>query len=146
MAQPEPIIALGPGAEGRGLTDMLATLLRQNLDEHADKRAAFARMVGRVAIVVSDLGSAITLHFQGGRLTVHYGVMGIPDVTIRTSSEWLTKMSLVELEPRFGLPDLRNGAMAKEVGEAQKRGEIEMHGMLLNLPLVLRLTQVMSVV
>src|SRR5690606_7170541 len=108
------------------------------------KRRALARMRGRVAIVVEDLALAITLVFEGGRVTVHDGIRGIPDATVRASSDYVTKMSLVELEPRTGLPDPR-GEVAREVFEASKRGDIRVLGLLSSLPLIARMTRVMSV-
>lgn len=140
----EPSIHLAPRAEDNGYAVMVAQLLRQGLDERPEKKATVAKMYGRVTLVVTDLGLTVSLVFDGGRVTVHDGFAGIPDVTVRAPAEWHTKMSLVELEPRFGLPDPR-GAVAKEVFEASKRGEIQMHGMWASLPLVFRMTKVLSV-
>ena len=139
-----PCIELSPSAESNAFAGMLAQLLRQNLDDHPEKQAVFLRLSGRVAIVVEDLDLAVTLAFGGGRLTVHDGIAGIPDVTIRAPSEWVMKMSLVELAPRVGLPDPR-GTVTKEVFAASKDGTIRMFGALTSLPLVVRLTRVMSV-
>lgn len=144
IKRPEPSVELAPGAGDNGFAEMLATLLRQNLDERPEKREAFSRMLGRVAIVLEDLDSAVTLDFARGQLRIFSGVVGIPDLTVRAPWEWVTKMSLVELEPIFGLPDMRK-PIAKEVSQAQQDGTIKMAGMFTNLPLVLRLTQVMSV-
>lgn len=141
----EPAIQLAPGAEDNGFAVMLAQLIRQNVDDRPEKKRALARMFGRVALVVSDLGLAVTLLFERGRLTIFDGIVGIPDVTVRAPSEWHTRMSLVELEPRLGLPDPR-GAVAREVFEASRRGEVKVYGALSSPTLVLRLTQVMSVV
>lgn len=141
----EPAIQLAPRAEDNGFAVMLAQLIRQNVDDRPEKKRALARMFGRVALVVSDLGLAVTLLFERGRLTIFDGIVGIPDVTVRAPSEWHTRMSLVELEPRFGLPDPR-GAVAREVFEASRRGEVKVYGALSSPTLVLRLTQVMSVV
>ncbi|MCB9601456.1 MAG: SCP2 sterol-binding domain-containing protein [Sandaracinus sp.] len=140
----EPSIHLAPRAEDNGYAVMVAQLLRQGLDERPEKKATVAKMHGRVTLVVTDLGLTVSLVFDGGRVTVHDGFAGIPDVTVRAPAEWHTKMSLVELEPRFGLPDPR-GPVAKEVFEASKRGEIQMHGMWASLPLVFRMTKVLSV-
>lgn len=140
----EPSIHLAPRAEDNGYAVMVAQLLRQGIDEKPEKKGSLAKMFGRVTLVVTDLGLTVTLVFDGGRVTVHDGFAGIPDVTVRAPSEWHTKMSLVEIEPRFGLPDPR-GAVTKEVLEASKRGEIEMHGMWSSLPLVLRMTKILSV-
>lgn len=140
----EPAIQLAPGADQNGFAEMLATMLRQSIDDRPDKKPTFNRMWGRVALIVEDLTMAVTLDFRRGRLVIYDGVRGLPDVTVRTSSEWHTKMSLVEIG-RFGLPD-RNGEVAREVAEAEKRGEIKIRGALLNLPLMMRLTRVMSIV
>lgn len=138
-------IIMAPGASENGFAAMLSTLIRQNLDERPEKLRSFARMDGRVTIVVEDLAMTVTLLFQRGRMTVFDGVVGIPDVTVRAPSELVTQMSLMELEDRFRfLPDPR-GENTKAVLEASKSGRMEMHGMFAHLPLVLRLTQVMSV-
>ena len=137
-------IHLAPHAEDNGYAVMVAQLLRQGLDERPEKEATLARMFGRVTLVVTDLDLTVTLVFEGGRVTVHDGFSGIPDVTVRAPSEWHTKMSLVELEPRFGLPDPR-GAVTREIFEATRRGEIETHARLGAIPLMLRMTKVLSV-
>ncbi|MEM9070856.1 MAG: SCP2 sterol-binding domain-containing protein [Myxococcota bacterium] len=141
----EPSVHLSPGADNNGFAVMLAQLIRQNIDDRPEKKEAMGKMTGRVALVVEDLSLAVTLRFEEGRLTVHDGVVGIPDLTVRAPSEWHTRMSLVELEPRLGLPNPR-GDVAREVFEASRRGDVKVYGMFTSLPLMLRLTQVMSVV
>ena len=123
---------------------MVAQLIRQNVDEHAEKKRALSRMIGRVVLVVEDLDLAITLRFDEGQLTVFHSVVGIPDLTIRASSEWHTKMSLVELEPRFGLPHPRKDVF-REVVKGTRNGEIKVFGLMTSWPLMLRLTKIMSV-
>lgn len=137
-------IELGPGAGENGFAVMLSELLRQNLADHPEKMRDFDRLLGRVAIVVEDARVSVTLHFQSGRLMVHGGIVGIPDVTIRANSDDVMQMSLVELVPRLGLPDLRK-ENARAMIRAQREGRVKMYGALVNLPLVLRLTRVMSV-
>jgi hypothetical protein len=139
-----PRIELAPGTENNAFAGMLAQLLRQNLDDHPEKAQTFLRLSGRVAIVVTDLGLTVTLAFDKGALTVHDAIRGIPDAMIRTTAEWVTRMSLVELN-RYGLPDPR-GEGTKAVADATKRGEITTHVALSAIPLMLRLTNVMSVV
>jgi hypothetical protein len=137
-------IALAEGADQNGFAVMLSELLRQNLADHPHKIRDFDRLLGRVAIVVEDARVSVTLHFQSGRLTVHGGIVGIPDVTIRANSDDVMQMSLVEIAPRFGLPDLRK-ENARAMIRAQREGRVKMYGALVNLPMVLRLTRVMSV-
>jgi len=141
----EPFVALAPGAERNGFAPMLAQLVRDNLTERPAKKDTLRKMRGRVALVIEDLELVVTLHFHDGGVTVHDDFHGIPDSTVRTTSEWITKMSLMELEPRFGLPDPR-GEVTREVAKAQAEGAIEVHGGLPRLPLMLRLTKLLSVV
>ena len=141
----EPFVALAPGAERNGFTSMLAQLVRDNLEERPAKKATLRRMRGRVALVIEDLQLVVTLHFHDGGVTVHDDFHGIPDATVRTDSEWITKMSLVELEPRFGLPDPR-GEVARQVAKASAEGAIEVTGAVAHLPLMLRMTKLLSVV
>jgi hypothetical protein len=140
----EPCIELAPGAEDNGFACMLAQLVRQNLDDHPDKKPTFLRMRGRVALVVEDLGLAVTLLFRDGRMSVHDGIHGIPDATVRTSSDSVMKMSLVELDARTGLPS-PEGEVARELFAASKRGAIRVFGLLTSFMLLVRLTRVMSV-
>ena len=137
-------ITIAEGSENNGFALMLCQMLQQNLDDHRHKRRDFDRLLGRVAIVVEDAKVSVTLHFESGKLTLHDGIVGIPDVTIRANSEDVMKMSLVELLPRVGLPDLRKES-AREVFKATQSGRVRMYGALSNLPMVVRLTRVMSV-
>jgi len=140
----EPHIALAPGASENGLCSMLATLIRQTLDEDASKKNVVARMAGRIAIVAPDMDQSITLLFDGGGIEIDEGIVGIPDVTVRAPAEWIMKMSLVETTPRLHLPDPR-GAVTREVFEASRRGEITVYAGLTSVPLLLRFTRLMSV-
>jgi hypothetical protein len=140
----EPFVALGPGAQRNGFTSMLAQLVRDNLTERPAKKDTLRRMRGRVALVIEDLEMVVTLHFHDGGVTVYDDFHGIPDATVRTTSEWITKMSLIELEPRFGLPDPR-GEVTREVAKASAAGSIRVRGALARAPLMLRLTKLLSV-
>ncbi len=140
----EPAIHLAPGASENGLALMLSGLVRQNLIDHPSKKKTFFRMSGRIAIHALDIGVSLTLVFDHGRLIVHDGIVGVPDVLVRAPSEEITYLSLVELEPRFGLPDPR-GENTRHVIRASKEGLIEVRGILSNLLTMLRLTKVMSV-
>lgn len=137
-------IELVAGAEDNGLAAMVAALILQNLEDHPKKRADFAKLRGRVAIIAEDAQVAMTLDFQGNMLRVHDGIVGVPDVTVRAQSDDIVQLSLVELTRRFDLPNLRGPAM-RQVMQKSQRGTISVFGALPNLPLVLRLTRLMSV-
>ena len=99
-------VELHPDAVELPFAEMMAVLLRQNLDDHPEKVIVAKRMTGRIAIVVTDLDLAVTLVCARGRITFMAGIAGIPDVTIRAPSEWVSKMSLVEMMgTRIRVPD-----------------------------------------
>lgn len=140
----QPLIELTAEAENNGLAAMVAGLIEQNLADRPDKRVDFARLEGRVAIVAEDAGVALTLEFSRGRLVVHDGIAGVPDVSVRAASDDVVRLSLVELLPRLGLPDPR-GPHTRQVFRQSQSGHIRVYGALAHLPLMLRLTRVMSV-
>ena len=100
-------------------------------------------MRGRIALVIVDLNMSVTLEFTGYAVRVHAGIVGIPDATVRASYEHIMKMSLVEMG-KYGLPDPK-GEVSAEISAAQERGDITIHGFYRNLPLMLRLTRIMSI-
>lgn len=139
-------IELAPDAVDHPFATMMAQLVRQNLDDHPDKLAAAKRMSGRVAIVVTDLELAVTIAAGLGRLTFHAGIAGIPDATIRAPSEWITKMSLVEMRSvgPLRIPDPR-GPISREISAAESAGTIRTFASPFAWPLLLRLTDVLAV-
>jgi hypothetical protein len=147
-------IDLAPGAEDNGLASMLADLVRQNLEAKPHKVVDFDQLEGSVAIVADDAEVCLTLRFvrgpTGGRLTIHDGIVGIPDVAIRGTSDVIIAMSNTPLTTPFGIPlpspwDKDGVANFKSMLAASKAGQFEMHGALLHPGLVMRLTRVMSI-
>ena len=144
------VIELAPGAEENGLASMLSELLRQNLEAKPHKIPDFDALDGTVAIVAEDADVCLTLHFELGRLTIHDGIVGIPDVAIRGTSDLVMAMSNMPLTRPFGLPipDPRNKdqvAVSRSVMTAMGAGELRMYGALLHPAFVVRLTRVISV-
>lgn len=137
-------IELAPDAEDNGLATMLSELLRQNLADHPEKQRDFDRLVGRVAIVAEDVGVSLTMRFTGGHVVVHDGIVGLPDVTVRADGDAIMQMSLVELDPRFRLPDPR-GEGTRGLFKMQSEGRVHTYGTLMNVPLLVRLTRLMSI-
>jgi hypothetical protein len=137
-------IEVDASAQQNGLAQMVAGLILQNLQEHPGKRTDFARLRGRVAIVAEDADVAMTLEFSGNMLTVHDGIAGIPDVTVRAQSGDIILMSLLELTPRLGLPNLL-ATHGREIVQKSQSGQVRVYGALLHIPMMLRLTRLMSV-
>lgn len=143
-------VLLAPGAEDNGLATMLADLVKQNLEAKPHKIRDFDALDGNVGIVAEDAEVALTLRFSGGKVTIHDGILGVPDVTIRGTSDAIIAMSNLPLSTRFHLPIAKRGDVAgqdaaKAMMQGMRDGSLQVHGMLLHLPLVLRLTRVMSV-
>ncbi|MEM6961710.1 MAG: hypothetical protein AAF355_00355 [Myxococcota bacterium] len=136
-------IEMAPGGTENGLVSMLAELIGQNLADDPARRAVFARLLGRVAIVAEDLDLAVTLQFKLGRLVVHHGICGIPDITIRTSSEMIVRLSQIEVLTR-GIPN-PFGPNARDALRAVWRGELRVYGGVRNLPVLWRISRVLSV-
>ena len=147
----EPDVQLAPGAEENGLAHMLRDLVKQNLEEKPHKMEDFQALDGNVSIVADDADVALTMRFvSGGKLTIHDGIVGIPDVTIRGPSEAVLALSNMPLATRLGLPipDPRDREAVKTVRlvmGAMRDGSLHVYGMAFHLPLVMRLTKVMSI-
>jgi len=131
-------------AEQNGLALMVGGLILQNLQEHPSKGAEFARLRGRVAIVAEDAGVAMTLAFEGNMVTVSDGIVGVPAVTVRARSEDIVQLSLLELMPRVGLPNPL-GTATREIFLKSQAGHVRVFGALLHIPMVLRLSRLLSV-
>jgi hypothetical protein len=148
-----PHVGLAPGAEENGLAIMLGDLVRQNLEAKPRKMADFDALEGRVSIVADDADVALTLVFErgaSGRLTIHDGIVGIPDVTIRGPSEAILALSNMPLATRLGLPlptpgDPEAMKTVRDLMREMRAGKLHFYGMFFHLPLVMKLTRVMSV-
>jgi hypothetical protein len=145
-------IALAPGAENNAFASMLADLVRQNLESKPHKKKDFARLArGRgvtVALVADDADVALTLEFRAGRLVLHDGIKGVPDVAVRGSADAIMTMSNVPLTRPFALPiptDRASLDVLVSMARATRTGELKVLGMLGNLGNLSRLTRVMSV-
>jgi hypothetical protein len=151
MQQPARQVELAPGAEENGLAMMLADLVRQNLEAKPHKQGDFEALGGSVSIVADDADVALTLRFErGGHLVIHDGIVGIPDVTIRGPADAILALSNMPLATRLGLPipDPRDREAVKTVRtvmDAMRSKRLHVHGMAFHLPLVMKLTRVMSV-
>jgi hypothetical protein len=151
MSSMSPDVQLAPGAEENGLAMMLADLVRQNLEAKPHKKDDFEALRGNVSIVADDADVALTMRFElGGKLTIHDGIVGIPDVTIRGPSDAVLALSNMPLATRLGLPipDPRDREAVKTVKlvmGAMRDGKLHVYGAAFHLPLVMRLTKVMSI-
>ncbi len=146
------MIELAPGAESNAFASMLADLVKQNLESKPHKKKDFdalARGAGiRVALVADDADVALTLEFAAGRLVVHDGIKGIPNVTIRGTADVIMAMSNVPLTRPLALPvptDRVALEVLRDVIRASRSGDLKIYGLFGHLGQLSRLTRVMSV-
>jgi hypothetical protein len=136
-------VELWPGAEDNGLAVMMATLVSQNIADHPERGEELGKLAGRVCIVAEDAGVALTMEFGDGRMRVHDGIVGLPDVTVRTDSEIITDLSRMENGP-FGLPDPR-GEVNQSIAKALRTGRLRIYGLPVGLVLLARLGHLLEV-
>jgi hypothetical protein len=144
----EPKIELAPGAEENGLASMLGDLLRQNLQQKPQKLADFGALVAQVAIIAADAQVTLTLRFDRGRLVIHDGIVGVPDVTIRGDSEAVLALSNLPLAAGLplALPGSGEGwAVLRMLGGRVWAGKLKIRGALGHWRQLLKLARVMSV-
>ena len=142
------MIELAPGAENNAFATMLADLLRQNLESKPHKKRDFDALKGSVALVADDAEVALTLAFDRGRLVVHDGIKGVPDVAVRGTADAIMAMSNIPLTRPLALPlptDRASLEVMREMLRAMRTGAVHVHGMFGNLGLLSKLTRVMSV-
>jgi hypothetical protein len=145
-----PQITLAAGAEENGLAVMLADLLRQNLEGKPQKVRDMRAITGRIAILAEDAEVAMTLRFDHGDLTVYDGVVGVPDVVVRASSDVILALSNLPLTRRLALPlpavrDREGRKTLFEVLGAMRKGTLDVTGAARNAAMMLHLTRIMSV-
>lgn len=126
--------------EPSGLASMLGGLIEANLQE--DPGRADLLRPGVVGIVAEDAGVAVTIRLAPGRVTVADGLVGRPQLLIRTDGETLTELSTVAL--RLGLPDALSPDGRAVLGKLRS-GRLRVRGMLRHPVLLSRLNRLLSI-
>ena len=130
-----------PDPEPNGLASMLGGLIEGNLEAHPNREALLAKPA-TYSITAPDVDVSVSIRLARGAVTVRNGVVGTPQISIRTNSDNLMGMSSVPL--KFGLPD----SMTKEGREVNKKlfkGELKVKGMWTHLGALARLNKLLSV-
>jgi hypothetical protein len=144
-----PIIDLAPGADDNPLAERLADRIRRNLDGKPKKKRDFRALRGSVLVVAQDTGTALTMRFDHGRLTIHDGTVGIPSVTLCGDEEVLLNLSDVGISRWFGLPAVISRTSTRttlwDVGRAMAAGKLTIYGLLAHPMFLLFLLRVLSV-
>ncbi len=61
-------------------------------------------MRGTVALIAQDAGTSLTLRFDFGRLTIHDGIVGVPDVTLLGAERDIEDLADARVVPFLRLP------------------------------------------
>ena len=121
---------------------ILADLLTANLTQRPEKRAVFESMRGAVAIELVDIETAVTLVFASGKLRIEEGIVGRPEIVIRTASDRV--MDLNALRIVGGLPWYFDEAGRRVLGHLFS-GRLKIEGLFTHPVLLTQLTKIMSV-
>ena len=121
---------------------ILADLLTANLTQRPEKRAVFECMRGAVAIELVDIETAVTLVFAAGKLRIEEGIVGRPEIVIRTASDRV--MDLNALRIVGGLPWYFDEAGRRVLGHLVS-GRLKIKGLFTHPVLLTQLTKIMSV-
>lgn len=128
------------GSEPSGLAEMLAQLLRSNLDRHPERSALLRPAT--IELIALDAGVRATVRLGPGRIEIAGGALGSADVRVRGTSGDLLALSAAPL--RLGLPDPldRDG---RAVLARMARGRVRVSGMLRHPGMVSRFARLLSV-
>ena len=142
----EPVIDLSPGAEHDPLARSFAEIVRANVARDWQK-SEFTRLRGSAAIVADDAGTALTLRFDFGRLTIHEGLVGTPDITIRGTTNELEALTRLRFGTPLKLPvGSENGGPAELISvlRALRTRRLKIYGLTFHPRFVVRLLRVLS--
>jgi hypothetical protein len=129
-------------ATGVPFAGILADLLTANLTQRPEKRAVYDNMRGTIAIELIDIETAVTLVFAAGKLRIEEGIVGRPEIVIRTASERV--MDLNALRIVGGLPWYFDEA-GRRVLNHLVSGRLKIEGLFTHPVLLTQLTKIMSV-
>jgi len=138
----EPRITVDGSAEENGLANMVAELLRANVESSPLKKRVFSRMKGPVGLVATDAEVSLTLLFDRGTCTVHDGVLPGTAACVTADSDSILELSNVRIVG--GLPHLFDRTGRNVVGKVL-RGAIRIRGLLRHPVTLTRLAIVLSV-
>jgi hypothetical protein len=138
----DPFVDLAPGADHDPLAQRLAGWVRAGLERDA-RRRDFEKLRGTVGMVVDDAGTALTLRFDFGRLTIHEGLIGVPTVTIRGAETDI--LGLAALPLGVGAREVLDGRRAvASVLAALRARRLKIYGLLGHPRFVVRFLRVLS--
>lgn len=143
-----PVLDLAPGAEHSPLAARLVEHVRRNLDTDPSILVMFRAMRASLAIVATDTADSITLRFDHGRLTIHDGIVGIPDASIRGSFECLLSLTRLPRIKGAALPIPTSSSSGKtqlrDLIASMRRGDLVVYGLALHPRMISRFLRLVA--
>ena|SRR5437588_2931290 len=138
-----PLVEYADGADASAFGQMLGGLIEANVEGSGDRRRDFDELQARVGVFITDIDEAITLDFQGGHLVVTSELQPGRDVTIRTDSDTVMRLSNVSVG-FAGMPNYLDST-GREVVARMLSGRLRIEGIFGNLTVLNRVTRLFSV-
>ena len=146
----KPNVAFADGAELNALATWVVGLLEDTLARHPSASRDFLALRSAVAMVAPDRPLSVTLRFDLGQLTVHDGMVGIPDVTFCADYEVLVGIADMPLSRPGRLPvPIRSlgsggGGSWRRILTELVGGELKIYGLVAHPRTVLRVLRLLS--
>lgn len=135
-------IKFAPGMEDAGLPVMIADIIKGNLDAKPQRQNDFNALNGNIYMQAEDADVDMTMVFEKGKLTVHSGKIGDPQICIRTDSE--TLLDLANIDVKFGLPYYFDKVGLGVIKKILTR-KLKIKGLITHSIMLTRFTKLMSV-
>jgi hypothetical protein len=123
------------------LGQMIADLVRSNIDKEPARAGLIARVAGRININATDVESAIGMLFTGSALRIG-AALPAPDIEVVCDSATLMELANVRL--RFGRPDPMTPE-GRAILQKMVRKELVVHGMMAHPKLLTRMQKLFTV-
>ena len=141
-----PDIGFAPGAQDNELAVWAVSRIRSSVSASDAHERDFYALRAAVCLVAFDDRLQVTLRFDHGYLTVHDGMVGVPDLTICGDRHVLEGIAQIELLQRTPLPALSRAAATAWRRSALElfTGELKVYGLATHPRLTLRLLRLLS--
>jgi len=142
----DAVITRAPGTEKNGLADWLEQALRGGIA--ADQTDGFQALRAAVMVVAPDKRESVTLRFDHGHVTMHDGMVGVPDVTFCGDWSVLTALAALPLA-RVGplvVPRFWRAGMAYWRGSLSEllTGDLKVYGLMSHPRVVTRVVRLLA--
>ena len=140
----KPRIDLAPGAELNPLARWAHEQLRSSLANATEaKRRELRLLRAAVVFVAVDERTSTTLRFDHGDVTIHDGIVGIPDLTFCGDLRLIEAVVHLRMGRFSRLPLLRDRAVRQLLADVVS-GELKVYGLLSNPRTVVRVLRILQ--